>query len=160
MNFSEILGNQDNIQSNMLNDMQNNVQRNLNLFILTYIAVFSLIPILTRNVIPFDMVENLYWGKEWQLGYEKHPPLFAWISEIFFKISFSIPESLYVLTQLNLLLGLFFIFKISQLAYNNKTKSTRRFSFLCLPLQQFSEMKNSTRQRYCFLSCLRHFIIF
>ncbi len=123
MNFSEILGNQDNIQSNMLNDMQNNVQRNLNLFILTYIAVFSLIPILTRNVIPFDMVENLYWGKEWQLGYEKHPPLFAWISEIFFKISFSIPESLYVLTQLNLLLGLFFIFKISQLAYNNKTKS-------------------------------------
>ena len=94
-----------------------------NLFILIYIAVFSLIPILTRNVIPFDMVENLYWGKEWQLGYEKHPPLFAWISQAFFKLSFSIPESLYVLTQLNLLLGLVFVFKISQLIYNDRTKS-------------------------------------
>ena len=116
MNFSKISGNQ--IRKN-----RDNMQRNLNLFTLTYIAVFSLIPILTRNVIPFDMVENLYWGKEWQLGYEKHPPLFAWISQAFFKISFSIPESLYVLTQLNLLLGLFFVFKIAQLIYNDRIKS-------------------------------------
>ncbi len=28
-----------------------------------------------------DMIENLYWGQEWQWGYYKHPPLFAWISE-------------------------------------------------------------------------------
>jgi len=102
---------------------QSNIWNNFNFFVLIYIAVFALIPILTRNVIPFDMVENLYWGKEWQLGYEKHPPLFAWISQAFFKLSFSIPESLYVLTQLNLLLGLFFIFKISQLIYNDRTKS-------------------------------------
>ncbi|MBO7454622.1 MAG: glycosyltransferase family 39 protein [Alphaproteobacteria bacterium] len=102
---------------------QNGTWNKFNLFILIYIAVFSLIPILTRNVIPFDMVENLYWGKEWQLGYEKHPPLFAWISQAFFKLSFSIPESLYILTQLNLLLGLVFVFKISQFIYNDRIKS-------------------------------------
>ncbi|MBO6056091.1 MAG: glycosyltransferase family 39 protein [Alphaproteobacteria bacterium] len=106
-----------------ISDYQNGAWNKFNLFILIYITVFSLIPILTRNVIPFDMVENLYWGKEWQLGYEKHPPLFAWISQAFFKLSFSIPESLYVLTQLNLLLGLVFIFKISQLIYNDRIKS-------------------------------------
>lgn len=124
MNFAEVSGNQTRKnQNNMRSNTSNDMQKNLNLFILVYIAVFSLIPIFTRNVIPFDMVENLYWGKEWQFGYEKHPPLFAWISQAFFKISFSIPESLYILTQLNLLFGLVFVFKIAQLLYDDETKS-------------------------------------
>ena len=104
-------------------ETRNRLFEKFNLFILLYVAIFALIPIITRNVIPFDMVENLYWGKEWQLGYAKHPPLFAWISQAFFKICFSIPESLYVLTQLNLLVGLYFIFKITQLIYADEKKS-------------------------------------
>jgi 4-amino-4-deoxy-L-arabinose transferase-like glycosyltransferase len=77
----------------------------------------------TRNIIPNDMIENLYWGKELQLGYAKHPPLFAWISYFFYRIFFSWPESLYILTQLNLLLGVYFIFKISRLVFVDETKS-------------------------------------
>ncbi len=96
--------------------------RYLSLIILFGI-VQSIIPILTRNIIPYDMIENLYWGKEWQLGYAKHPPLFAWISYIFFRICNSIPESLYILTQLNLLLGFYFIFKIAKLIGFNEEKS-------------------------------------
>lgn len=94
-----------------------------NLFIFYYVLLFSLIPIVTRNVLPYDMLENLYWGKEWQLGYSKHPPLFAWISFAFYKVCFSIPESLYILTQLNLLLGLYFVFQITQLIYKDTEKS-------------------------------------
>jgi hypothetical protein len=52
------------------------------LWIVSYFSVFSIIPMITRNIIPHDMIENLYWGKELQLEYAKHPPLFAWISEI------------------------------------------------------------------------------
>ncbi|MDR0555831.1 MAG: glycosyltransferase family 39 protein [Holosporaceae bacterium] len=63
------------------------------------------------------MIENLYWGKELQPGYGKHPPLFAWISYLFYRLCFSWPESLYILTQLNLLLAFFFIFKISKLIF-------------------------------------------
>jgi 4-amino-4-deoxy-L-arabinose transferase-like glycosyltransferase len=69
------------------------------------------------------MIENLYWGKELQLGYSKHPPLFAWISFFFYRLSFSYPESLYVLTQLNLLAGLFSIFKTSKLIFEDERKS-------------------------------------
>lgn len=68
------------------------------------------------------MIENLYWGKEFQLGYAKHPPLFAWISYAFYKMCFSIPESLYILTQLNLLVGLYFIYKISEIIFSEQTK--------------------------------------
>ncbi len=28
-----------------------------------------------------DMIENLYWGQEWQWGYYKHPPFFAWVAQ-------------------------------------------------------------------------------
>jgi 4-amino-4-deoxy-L-arabinose transferase-like glycosyltransferase len=69
------------------------------------------------------MIENLYWGKELQFGYAKHPPLFAWVSYFFYKLCFSWPESLYFLTQLNLVLGFYFIFKISELIFKDKTKS-------------------------------------
>ncbi|MDR1551358.1 MAG: glycosyltransferase family 39 protein [Holosporaceae bacterium] len=91
-------------------------------FIVAWSAVLVLIPMITRNVIPNDMVENLYWGKELQLGYGKHPPLFAWISYFFYRLCFSCPESLYILTQLNLLLGFYFIFRISSLIFNQSER--------------------------------------
>ena len=31
---------------------------------------------------PLDLVEWLSWGREWQLGYHKHPPLAAWVAEV------------------------------------------------------------------------------
>jgi 4-amino-4-deoxy-L-arabinose transferase-like glycosyltransferase len=96
---------------------------NYNRLIIAYLAAFSLIPMITRNIIPYDMIENLYWGKELQLGYAKHPPLFAWISYFFYRCFFSCPESLYILTQLNLLLGFYFIFQTAKLIFSDKTKS-------------------------------------
>jgi len=29
-----------------------------------------------------DIIEGLAWGHEWQLGYHKGPPLFAWLVEL------------------------------------------------------------------------------
>lgn len=78
---------------------------------------------MTRNMIPYDMIENLYWGKEFQLGYSKHPPLFAWVNYVFYELCGRIPEASYLLTQLNLLVGLIFIYKSSDLIFNDKKKS-------------------------------------
>ncbi|MFZ2652944.1 MAG: glycosyltransferase family 39 protein [Burkholderiaceae bacterium] len=33
-----------------------------------------------------DMVESYVWGIEWQAGYVKHPPLFAWIAGAWFSV--------------------------------------------------------------------------
>lgn len=101
-------------------------------FIILFAVAFSAIPILFEKVLPYDMLENLYWGKEWQLGYDKHPPLFAWISYVFFRLCGSIPNSLFVLTQLNLLLGCFFVFKISRLLEHDADRSLAAvLFFLC-----------------------------
>jgi 4-amino-4-deoxy-L-arabinose transferase-like glycosyltransferase len=36
---------------------------------------------------PLDLIEWLGWGHEWRWGYPKHPPLPAWIAEVFARLS-------------------------------------------------------------------------
>lgn len=51
------------------------------LLILGQVALWTLGPALTYASLPLDVVENLVWGREWQWGYAKHPPLQAWLVE-------------------------------------------------------------------------------
>ena len=44
-----------------------------------HIVAWVVLPLLFQNNIALDMAEGLAWGKEWQLGYEKDPPLFPWV---------------------------------------------------------------------------------
>ena len=41
--------------------------------------LWTLLPWLSVYSLPLDVVEGLFWGKEWQWGYYKHPPLPAWL---------------------------------------------------------------------------------
>jgi 4-amino-4-deoxy-L-arabinose transferase-like glycosyltransferase len=41
----------------------------------------------TQPNAPLDLIEWLAWGREWQWGYHKHPPLPAWIAETFFQFA-------------------------------------------------------------------------
>lgn len=132
------------------------------LFLFAFFGViFSVIPMVTRNVIPYDMIENLYWGKEWQLGYAKHPPLFAWTSYIFYRICGSIPESLYILTQLNLLLGMFFVFKIAQMVLQDDEKACASVAiFLCSGAAVFGNEKfNATTILMSLLPAMYYFFL-
>src|SRR5262245_19600046 len=42
--------------------------------------VWTLLTTLMLESVPLDVVELLYWGREWQWGYHKHPPLPAWLA--------------------------------------------------------------------------------
>ena len=54
------------------------------LFVLmwTLYGVVSASPAAIHN----DMAEAYAWGREFQLGYEKHPPFWAWIAGLWFEI--------------------------------------------------------------------------
>ena len=54
------------------------------LLCILHLLVWTLVPSLTQANLPLDVVECLAWGKEWQWGYHKHPPLHSWVVEIFF----------------------------------------------------------------------------
>ena len=44
-------------------------------------AVWTLLPALLYLNLPLDLIEALMYGREWQLGYDKLPPLPWWLVE-------------------------------------------------------------------------------
>ena len=53
-----------------------------------------------------DMLENYAWGMEWQAGYHKHPPLFAWITAAWFSVFPRGDFSYFALAATNAAVGL------------------------------------------------------
>ena len=49
-----------------------------------YALAWSLLPPLLSSSLPLDVVESLTWGREWQWGYYKHPPLAPWMLQMFY----------------------------------------------------------------------------
>lgn len=50
--------------------------------ILLHACVWTFVPSLVNPNLPLDVIEGLAWGHAWQLGYDKHPPLSAWLLEL------------------------------------------------------------------------------
>src|SRR5438270_7030145 len=51
-----------------------------------HVLVWTLLPALTSHNLQLDLAEGLALGREWQLGYWKHPPLPWWIDEIAYRL--------------------------------------------------------------------------
>ncbi|HXJ78844.1 MAG TPA: glycosyltransferase family 39 protein [Candidatus Methylomirabilis sp.] len=50
-------------------------------FAAIHLLLWTIIPLWIQPNPPLDTVEVVAWGHEWQLGYQKHPPLVAWLAE-------------------------------------------------------------------------------
>ena len=57
------------------------------LWLLARTLLWTLVATLSQQVPPLDTVEWLCWGREWQLGYYKHPPLAAWVADVAFRLA-------------------------------------------------------------------------
>lgn len=47
-------------------------------FLALHVVAWTIVPALVQRSLPYDTVEMLYSGHEWQWGYHKHPPVPAW----------------------------------------------------------------------------------
>lgn len=47
-----------------------------------HLLIWTALPLLLSRNLPLDVVEALAWGREWQWGYYKHPPLSGWLAEL------------------------------------------------------------------------------
>ena len=52
-------------------------------FITAHLVLWTILPSITSPNAPLDVIEGYAWGHEWLLGTYKHPPMQAWILEIF-----------------------------------------------------------------------------
>jgi 4-amino-4-deoxy-L-arabinose transferase-like glycosyltransferase len=64
-----------------------------------HLLVWTLLPLLTSPNLELDLAEDLALGKEWQLGYWKHPPLPWWMADLVYRITGQV-KSVYVLGPL------------------------------------------------------------
>ncbi|MBP5352513.1 MAG: glycosyltransferase family 39 protein [Alphaproteobacteria bacterium] len=94
--------------------------RILGIFLLLNLAVWSLIPLL-RHSLPMDTMEAIVWGKYSWLGTTKHPPLSGILAYPFYMLFGTYSVSMYILSQLCVVLGIVYIYKLARLLVNEKT---------------------------------------
>ncbi|TAK93442.1 MAG: hypothetical protein EPO09_12670, partial [Aquabacterium sp.] len=50
--------------------------------LMLHLLIWTALPLLVSRNLPLDVIEALAWGREWQWGYYKHPPLSGWLAEL------------------------------------------------------------------------------
>jgi 4-amino-4-deoxy-L-arabinose transferase-like glycosyltransferase len=71
-------------------------------FAVAHAAIWTVLPITLYPNLPLDLIEALTYGREWQLGYDKLPPLPWWLVEIAWR-AFHSDFPYYALGQISVL---------------------------------------------------------
>ena len=90
------------------------------IFILTHVILWTAIPSLTNNNLPLDTIEALAWGSNLDWGFNKHPPMSAFLVEIFYQIFGSQDWAYYLLSQICVIISFFAVFKLAEEIFENK----------------------------------------
>ena len=90
------------------------------IFITTHLIVWTLIPTLTNNNLPLDTIEALAWGSNLDWGFNKHPPMSAFLVEVFYQIFGSQDWAYYLLSQICIIVSFTAVFKFAEDFFKNK----------------------------------------
>jgi 4-amino-4-deoxy-L-arabinose transferase-like glycosyltransferase len=85
-----------------------------NSFIFTHLFVWTLVPFISNINLPLDVIEALAWASNLDWGFEKHPPLSAFFSEIFYQIFGRQDWSYYLLSQIFVVFSFIVVFKLAK----------------------------------------------
>ena len=99
-------------------------------YLIAHIIIWTLIPSLTNKNLPLDTIEALAWGSNLDWGFDKHPPMSAFIAEFFYKVFGSQDWAYYLLSQIFVITTFYIVFLISNEILRNKNLSI--FSVLSL----------------------------
>jgi len=94
--------------------MKKNITFIFNLFLLSHIVIWTLVPFFSNKNLPLDIIEALAWGSNLDWGFEKHPPLSAFFSEIFYQLFGNQDWAYYLLSQIFIIFSFVIIFKLAK----------------------------------------------
>ena len=98
-----------------------NISLVFNLFLFVHLLIWTLVPFISNINLPLDTIEALAWGTNLEWGFEKHPPLSAFFTEIFYQIFGRQDWAYYLLSQLFIIFSFIFIFKLAKEFLKNET---------------------------------------
>ena len=84
------------------------------IFVIAHLIFWTLIPSLTNQNLPLDTIEHLAWGSNLDWGFNKHPPMVAFFTEIFYQIFGSQDWAYYLLSQIFVVISFYYVFKLSK----------------------------------------------
>ena len=90
------------------------------LLCLYHLIIWTAVPYFSNKNLPLDVIEALAWGQDFNLGYNKHPPLSAWIPGFFFKIFRNKDWIYYLLSQVFIVISFIFLWKLSSFFFKKK----------------------------------------
>ena len=127
-------------------------KRNINnlfyIFITTHLVIWTLIPTLTNNNLPLDTIEALAWGSNLDWGFNKHPPMSAFLVETFYQIFGNNDWAYYFLSQICVVFSFFIIWSLSKDFFENKI-----YSFLSILLLEGIYFYNYTTPEFNVYVC-------
>ena len=101
--------------------MKKNIQNIFNLFLVSHLVIWTLVPFLSNKNLPLDVIEALAWGSNLDWGFDKHPPLSAFFPEIFYQIFGNQDWAYYLLSQIFIIISFIIIFKLAKEFLKNET---------------------------------------
>ena len=96
-----------------MNVTNKNINNIFFIFVLSHLIIWTLIPSLTNKNLPLDTIEALAWGSNLDWGFNKHPPMSAFFSEVFFNIFGAQDWAYYLLSQIFLVTAFYYVFKLA-----------------------------------------------
>ncbi len=90
------------------------------IFLTTHLVVWTIIPLLTNHNLPLDTIEALAWGSNLDWGFNKHPPMSAFIADIFFYFFGAQDWAYYLLSQICVIISFISVFKLAEDFFENK----------------------------------------
>ena len=97
-----------------------NIDNLFYIFITSHLIFWTLIPTLTNHNLPLDTIEHLAWGSNFDWGFNKHPPMVAFVLEFFYLIFGSQDWAYYLLSQIFVIISFYYVFKLSNKILKNK----------------------------------------
>ncbi len=122
------------------------------IFLTTHLIIWTAIPSLTNNNLPLDTIEALAWGSNLDWGFNKHPPMSAFVVEIFYQIFGSQDWAYYLLSQIFVIISFFVVFKFAEEFFENKI-----YCFLSVLLLEGIYFYNFTTPEFNVNVCLMPF---
>ena len=100
-----------------------NIDKLFYIFITAHLILWTLIPSLTNDNLPLDVIEALAWGSNLDWGFNKHPPGSAFFPEMVFQIFGPQDWAYYLLSQIFVIIAFIVVFKFAEEIFNNKVLS-------------------------------------
>ena len=103
--------------------MKKNYNQIFNIFLVTHLVIWTLVPSFSNINLPLDVIEALAWGTNLDWGWDKHPPLSVFFPGLFYQIFSNNDWAYYLLSQIFIVISFIVIFKLAKEFLKNEVRA-------------------------------------